>query len=291
MQFNLVRFEDGKAVVTAFIDGKVLSTTSENGNFNRIVEGLRDGEDVSRLFDMQTYANQQFEEITDRVVVKQGTVYFDDAPVNAAINKVVIGYLSEGEDATGVALFLERLSENPSFNSREQLWRFVEQHGIHLDANGFMVMYKGLNPTDEDDVYQSSSSGTAFVNGIKQIGRIRTKAGDVVVMPRNEISDNPAVACHAGLHAGSKSYATSFAPVLITVRVDPKHVVSVPNDSGDAKVRVERYEIMDVLDREVNTVRWQDNTAWDELLDYDSEDDCMDGICDFCDDWDDDLTY
>ena len=276
MMHNIVTFADGRSVATAFIDGEVYSVTSDQPQYRVVVSKLLNKDDsVIQDFDAANFANRAFHKVSDRVNIRHGQVYLDDEVVDDTISQVIIDYMAEGNDnALPLVRFMERLSENPSHRSREQFWRFVQTNGIHIDDEGYAVMYKGVNPTDDADVYQSVSAGRAFVNGTEQKGRIRTTKGDVVTMPRREISDDPTVACHAGLHCGARSYAESFAQVLITVRVDPAHVVSVPVDSRDQKVRVEQYEIMDVLGgRQVSTVRWQDNTAYDEEDDDYDEDD------------------
>lgn len=262
IQFNLVRYADGNSVVSAYIDGELYTAASNQAGFNAIVNKLQAGdESVVDDFDAANFANKAFHAVTDRVSVRNGIVHLDDNPIDAAMNNVVMQYLSEGnESALPLVRFLERLDENPSFNSRDQLWRFVKTNGIHIDDDGYLIMYKGVSRA-EDGGYMSVSRGTAFVNGVKHEGHIPSKPGDVVTMPRREISDNPNVACHRGLHCGARSYAEAFAPVLITVKVDPAHVVSVPTDSYDQKVRVEQYEIMpEVGARQVGTVRW-DSTS------------------------------
>lgn len=265
IQFNLTRFPDDKAVVTAFIDGEVYSLTNEHAVFDRVVDKLRAGDgSVVDDFDVAAFAQKEFHKVTDRVNIRNGVVYLDDSVMDDAVGKVIVDYLTEGnDDAMPLVRFMERLEENPSHRSRNQFWNFVRNHGIHIDDEGYVIMYKGVNPTDEDGVYKSVSSGEAFVNGEKQVGQIHTRAGDVVSMPRREISDDPNVACHAGLHCGARTYASSFASVLITVRVDPADVVSVPTDCNEQKVRVSKYEIMDVLTDDVNTVRWHDEVPDD----------------------------
>lgn len=272
-------FETGQAVATAFIDGKPYTVSNAQPVYDRIVQKLHAGDtSVVSDFDLANFANKAFHEVTDRVNIRQGVLYLDDNPVNNAVAKLVLDYLGEGNDAMPLVNFLTRLDANPSYNSREQLWRFIENNNIHVDDDGYIILYKGVHKTDEADVYQSSSSGRAFVNGVEQNGRIRTRKGDVVTMPRREISDDPGVACHAGLHCGAHSYAVGFAPVLVTVRVDPAHVVSVPTDSADRKVRVERYEIMDVREdkSEAQGIRWSDSRTHDEDFDVYDEDDYYD---------------
>lgn len=278
MQYNLNKFADGKQILTAFIDGEIYAMVSSNPAFDKAVQMVRDGdESVVDVFDLANLAAKAFHSVTDRVSIRHGVVYLDENPVDSEMSNIIVNYLGEGNDsAMPLVLFMERLDRNPSFTSRNQLWGFVKAHGIHLADDGRMVLYKGVNPTDEPDVYRSTGSGRAFVNGEEQNGRIHTKVGDVVTMPRREISDDPNVACHAGLHCGARSYASSFAPVLITTLVGPEHVVCVPRDSSQAKVRVEEYEIMAPLgDREVNSIRWSDEDESDEddwLDDYEDDD-------------------
>lgn len=274
VQYNLMGFPDGTSVATAYVDGEIYTVASSQAGYDRIVEKLRAGDaSVVSDFDAANFANKAFHAVTDRVNIRNGVVYLDDSPVNEAVNSLIMRYLSEeSERVLPLVRFIERLEDNPSFRSRDQFWRFVDRNGIHIDDDGYAILYKGVYETGEAGLYQSGSSGRAFVNGAEQNGRIKTRVGDVVTMPRREISDDPNVACHAGLHCGDRSYAESFAPVLITVRVDPAHVVSVPVDSADRKVRVERYEIMDVVKGEVNTVRWSDDEDDDYDSDWDDED-------------------
>ena len=95
-------------------------------------------------------------------------------------------------------------------------------------------------------IFRTVSSGTASVNGVEQTGTIRNNIGDVVTMPRNAVEDDPKVACHVGLHVGSFSYANGFGRHLLTVKVDPADVVSVPEDHGNQKMRVCAYTVVEV---------------------------------------------
>lgn len=268
IQYNLVNYAEGKSVVTAFIDGEIYTLSSDNAHFDDVVETLAGADwlddpegEVADLFDVANGVRKAFEQVTDRVTVENGIVKLDGTPVEPAFNEVVVKYLHEdNEGLMPLVRFLERLDDNPSFRSREQFWRFVERNGIHIDDDGYVILYKSVLPGDNGG-FKSVNSGTAYVNGVKHTGQIPSDVGDVVSMPRREISDDPTVACHAGLHCGARSYAEGFfggpGRILITVRVDPAHVVAVPTDEADRKVRVEQYEFMDVVgDRQVSGVRW-----------------------------------
>jgi len=276
MQYSITRFDTGATVVTAFINGQAYTLSGENARFPEIAAKLAAGdESVADDFNLANLANKRFHEVSDRVSVRDGVVYLDDTAIDEAMGQVVVDYLMEGnENLMPLVRFIERLDDNPSHRSRSQLWDFVRNNGIHIADDGRMVLYKGVIATGTPGVYRSVHQGKATVNGTEQKGHIHTTAGDVVTMPRRDISDDPDVPCHEGLHCGARAYAEGFASVLITTLVGPEHVVCVPNDCSFQKVRVEQYEIMDVLgDRQVNTVRWSFDEDDDEDYPYEDEDD------------------
>ena len=271
IQFQMTRFADGKSVVTAYVDGEMYSITDERPQFEAILNKLRQGdESVVADFDAANFANKAFHKVTDRVNIKSGVIYLDDEPVDNGMARVIMDYLAEGNDnALPLVKFMERLHENPSHRSREQLWQYVQRHDIHIADDGRMALYKSVYP--DGDGFKSVASGRAFVNGVEHKGQIPSKPGDIVTMPRREISDDPDRACHAGLHCGARSYAEGFfggaGRVMVMVLVGPEHVVCVPKDHEWAKIRVEQYEFSNVVGkRTFNTIRWSDE-------DYDDEDD------------------
>ena len=133
IMYNLVRFPDGQSSVTAFIGGQPYSVSGNHDSFERIVDKLRAGDaSVVNDFDRANLANKAFHAVTDRVAVKSGVVYLDDKPVEADFNRLIVEYLTEGNDnAMPLVRFLERLDANPSFRSREQ---FVKQRTEAVNA-------------------------------------------------------------------------------------------------------------------------------------------------------------
>jgi hypothetical protein len=69
--------------------------------------------------------------------------------------------------------------------------------------------------------------------------------GDKPSMPRFQISDDPSVACHRGLHACSFEYLQHWnGHHLMMVKVNPKDVVCIPYDCGHSKMRVCEMEVI-----------------------------------------------
>ena len=86
---------------------------------------------------------------------------------------------------------------------------------------------------------------------------------------------DPREGCSFGLHVGTYNYAKGFAQgVLLRVRVNPRHVVSVPLHAGYQKIRVTEYTVVEASDVEyTETVYEEDEDDWyEEELDEDEDD-------------------
>lgn len=164
--------------------------------------------------------------------VLNGVISYNGAALPSDMNNRIVEMASLGQNPTPLMNFWERLQKNPSKNSVDQLWSFLNNIGIPLTEDGCFLAYKSVR-ADFKDVYT---------------GTIDNSVGRVVEMPRNQISDNPNHACHAGLHVGALEYAGSFhsGGKMVIAKVDPEHVVCVPNDHSFQKMRVCRYEVVGI---------------------------------------------
>ncbi len=157
-----------------------------------------------------------------------GGLLFDGRPVPSGLTRRIQDMAVAGADPSPLFRFWERMQNNPSMRSVEQLWSFLEHAGIPLTGDGCFLAYKGVKAD-----FMDCHSGT-----------ILNAPGSTVQMQRNLISDNPDHACHQGLHVGAFEYATNFGPNVVIVKVDPADVVCVPNDHSHQKMRVCRYEVV-----------------------------------------------
>ncbi len=150
--------------------------------------------------------------------------------VQDSIASKVIQMLKEGENATPLLNFYERLQRNPSYNSIQQLYRFLSNLNIPLTERGTFLAYKSVR-SNYMDWYSNTVDNTP--------GR------PPITMRRKDISDDPKDACHKGLHVGSLAYATGFhageGQKVVVTEVDPEHVVCVPHDESSGKMRVCEY--------------------------------------------------
>lgn len=243
LQYIISKSDEGDTFVSAFVPGVgPKAAHSSHPYFDAIVQGLLDGDEgVVELFDLSATAAAKFERLSERVTLKGGKLYLDGEVVNNALTQQVLRFIEEGVgDWQPLVSFFENVQANPNRHSREQLYNWLAGRAFSITEDGMIVGYKGVR---EDG--RSIHSGRAIVDGQEMSGHIPNELGSVIEMPRGEVTFDPAVGCHYGLHVGSFDYAKSFAQgQLLEVVVNPRDVVSVPTDSDAAKMRVCRYRVV-----------------------------------------------
>lgn len=270
IRYNLSINEDGDSMATFVLDGEVQSVSVEHPLFARITDALAKGEDPSEFLDPANVL--ALTDVKDeRVDVSDGTVTFEGVAIHSHLLDAFKRYAAEGRDVGNLVKFLDRLAENPSERSREQLFTWSQARDLTIDEDGFLIGYKAVaqRPHYPNEVegdhgiwfsdydYQSISQGWAIVDGVDTrdfLGnsnhQVPNKVGSIVEIPRDQVSDDPRSGCAFGLHVGSWNYASTFhhGSVVMEVKIDPADVVSIPADSGYAKMRVCKYEILAIHD-------------------------------------------
>lgn len=252
-------FAGDETFVTVFAPGFDVETIGNtHAKFKEIVALLAkattgedvDPQDVYDLIDRGRVVAQKFENLSERVSVRGGIIYFDGDEVDNSLTRQVVRFLEEGvEDFKPLVSFFEKVSTNPNNHSRQQLfdWLNVRQ-GISITESGNIVAYKGVY-SDGNGGYQSGHQGHAIRNGEDIRGYVPNAEGDTIEMPRSEVAFDPAQACKQGLHVGTYEYARGYANgAMLKVIVDPRDVVSVPTDGGGEKIRVCRYRVEEIID-------------------------------------------
>lgn len=274
MRHNIVTDGNGGSV-TVFVNGQLLVADSNHPNYRAIVEAVLDGdESVVALFDPSRTVAERFERLSERVAVSGGHVFFDGDEVNDALTEQILRFMEQGvEDWQPLVNFYEKVAQNPSEHSRENLYRWLNATGgFTITPDGDIVGYKGLR-ADRTSVH----AGPAVVNGEAVNGHVPNEEGSVVEMARSKVNHDPSVGCSTGLHVGTWDYASRFGyGVTVKVHVNPRDVVSVPTDCSDAKMRVSRYVVAE-------PAQGVDNRALAMAEDFD-DDDYDEGLCPDCDD-------
>lgn len=229
--------------------------TVDHPNWAAINRAVEAGDtEVFDLFDVTKVIDKKFEALSERISVRNGRIYLDGDEVNNVLTQQILRFLDDDEDFEPLVEFYDRLAQNPNQESVGQLYRWLDTHDFTITDDGKIVGYKGVE-SDGKGGYQSVHSGTAIVNGEEVTGKIPNNVGYVVEMPRSAVTFDPYQTCSYGLHIGTFDYATDWGRngAVLEVLVDPRDVVSVPNDHADQKLRACRYTVVGVVEQKLDT--------------------------------------
>lgn len=271
---------------TIFVENQSYNLDITHPNFKEVVELAELGELTQEQYDtflkladvpkaVEEYCHQEPDGIN--IQIKDGVVLWHGRPIHNNMTERLLALMRDGAPTKFFIRFLNNLMQNPGWlsdgwerDSVESVYDFLKHNNMPLTHDGCFIAYKAVR-ADRKDKY----SGT-FDNS----------DGAVVQMKSNEVCHDRKAACAKGLHVGTKEYATDFASdndVLLRVKVNPAHVVSVPEDANHAKCRVSEYKVLcEEARAEPLTKSYYDSSE------YETVDDCDDDDCDDYDDYDDD---
>lgn len=255
--FPFIISNDG---VTVVIGTKSYDVDASNANYQALKDALRsqDWHKVSDTIDLataiRTWAN-------GAVQVTESEVFYNGKPLSNGLTNHILNMIRDGFDVTPLTNFLRKLMENPSFNSREQLYRFVDSNKITIHPDGDLILYKNVKRNADGNLVDVRTS--VFSNNV----------GDKPSVDRPTVDDNPNNTCSFGLHVCSLRYLPSYlGDATVLVKVNPKNVVSVPTDYQDSKMRVSTYEVIG-LHEKGNTTEATDKSVYDLDVPFDPSDD------------------
>lgn len=150
-------------------------------------------------------------------------------PVNEVIAKYLLEFYRNKYDYMALVKFWENLSKNPSDKSKEELYLFLRANKMPITPDGCFLAYKKVNK-DKGHLWDGYT------------GTICNDIGKRVWMKREEVDPDRNRTCSHGLHVAAWNYAQGYSgDVLLEVKVNPKDVVSVPDDYHNEKMRVCEY--------------------------------------------------
>jgi len=228
--------------ITVFVSGQVIKLPNTHSGFAALAEHLQkpahDAALIQQLADKRVALSRL---LAGKVTLIGNTVYYDGAPVRSALSDRLITLTDAGHDASPWAFFMDKIGQNPSDNSRERLFEFIDRWETPLTPDGDFIAFKGVN-----NDYSSSRTGT---DGLK----VYNRPGDIVTLDRDKCVEDPDITCAAGLHACASHYLDSFWGTqyrVIALKINPTDVVSIPTDYNLSKMRVCRYEVLGDIDDE-----------------------------------------
>lgn len=218
--------------LTIAIKGKVHTIDSTHPSFAKVKEAVfvGDFETAEKLINLRDAVSHYSE---GKIVVNDDGVFFNGEAIHNVVCDRILEFFYQGEEFQPLVRFLERLMNNPSKNSVDQLYTFLEHRNIPITSDGLIVAYKSVR-SDYLDFYSGKFDNTP---GLEPIS-----------MPRNKVTDDPDQHCSNGFHVGALEYVRDFGhgdKRIVVCTIDPADVVSVPRDCNCMKMRVCKYSVID----------------------------------------------
>jgi hypothetical protein len=218
--------------LSIFLMGKPYNINNAHQNFKKIVAGLKAGFDEDELVSLIQTNLKEIIKVNGVEFKEDGMILMDGEFVS---DSLIIRYrfmIENDFPLEGFKLFVQNLAQNPSKDSRKDLYSFLEACTLPITEDGHFLAYKKVN-MDYTDCHSRT-----FDNHV----------GKIVEMPRDKVNPNRYESCSTGLHVCSRNYLGHFSGNrVVVVKVNPKDVVSVPVDYSNSKMRVCRYEVISEL--------------------------------------------
>jgi len=231
--------------ITVFVDGAPHTINNSHVNFRALRQAILDAnyDAVPSLLSIE----KRVENMTSgNITIVDGRLFYRGNELHGAVSAKLLALLKQGgKDASPLLNFIERIMNNPSANSVNELYTFLSYKDLPITPAGKFLAYKGV----KNDFYsKSANKQTVVIEGkVNDKGEIFNGVGESIRVARNQVDDNKDNHCSFGLHAGSYDYANDWAGNngrLLVVEIDPVDAVSVPTDCNFQKLRTCAYKVI-----------------------------------------------
>ena len=198
-----------------------------------LVAAVREGKEEDEIKEIVNRGEKLMKLSGGFLKIDGNQVYANDIPVPPTVVTMLDRIAREGLSTEPYEKFILNLIENPSNNAFNQCLLFLENVNLPITEDGCFLAYKRVRSD-----YTDCKTGT-----------IDNSVGAKPSMNRLLVDDRREVTCSHGLHVCSYQYLASFGGAHTMVcKVNPRDVVSVPDDYNNAKMRVCAYEVVFEVD-------------------------------------------
>jgi hypothetical protein len=265
--------------VSFIIEGRPRNILNSHPMFDKIIEAIH-SYDINLLKELCDLGKFVAKISHGAVQINDDEVRYNGMKVNQYLAERIIEHWKKDFPIEPLCNFTERLMQNPTFDVREDLFRWLENGNMPVCSNGNFIAYKFVR-----------SNFTPIHNG--PYGQDQS-VGQTVEMPREACDSNRNSTCSTGLHFCSFEYLPSFGydrsgNVVIILEIDPADVVAIPTDYNLSKGRTCKFKV-------IGTVHHEDakEIMGSNIYDYDYNDEDFDDYNDEVDeeeDYNDHIMY
>lgn len=198
------------------------------------------------------------------VSIQGDKIFWKGREMHNALTKRMVAMIQEDFPVEPLVAFMENLMENPSKRAVTELYGFLEKNTLPITSDGCFLAYKKVRQDyldvhsgtvlNKPAAYMTDEDRATLEEAVGKNSEVAVEVVDgvtVVSMERNLVDDDQNRTCSVGLHFCSRDYLNHFGGERIVIlKINPRDVVSIPNDYNDSKGRACRYEIVDEIDKD-----------------------------------------
>jgi effector-binding domain-containing protein len=219
--------------ICVIIENKPINVSASHINYVAIRSLFTDPEaTVEDFVDLQDIPAAIVNSTDGKITINDNMeVMYNNTVMHNSLSRRMIDMLQEGFDISSMIVFMENLMNNPSKTSIDELYDFLEANNLPITPDGHFLAYKRVR-----DDYMDFHTGT-----------MDNSVGKILEVPRNTVDDRREHTCSSGLHFCSLEYLSHFHSGegrIVIVKINPKDVVSIPQDYNNSKGRTACYEVV-----------------------------------------------
>lgn len=239
-----VIYRDDSVLVS--LGGMPYSVFMEDPRYEQVLDLIKkeDEEALRQVLSTKYNAKSIVNELQQfNFTLNNNVYYYKENPINMDLSKYLTDALVRKVSVIPIINFIKNLFNNPNYNTRQQLFSFMQKNNMPIESDGCFLAYKVVRSDYKD----------------KHTGTMDNSPGSKLSVPWDAVDTNPERTCSRGLHCCSFEYCSVFfspGDRLVCVKVNPADVGAVPSDYNGSKLRAKAYEVVsDITDQWLQDMR------------------------------------
>jgi transcriptional regulator with XRE-family HTH domain len=207
--------------------------------FKRVIRALKRKE-WTRVPKLLSIAQMIADKSYGNVEVRKDGLYYKGRSIDNSLTTRILQMIKENRSVGHMLKFMDNLYQNPEEFAIHELYDWLNGCKLPITDRGTFMAYKRVTREYKDCRTQS----------------IDNSVGQIVFMKREDVCKDRTQTCEQGLHFCSIAYLPEYpGERIMMVEINPKDVVSIPDDYNFTKGRTWMYEVVqEVPEDQVSTL-------------------------------------